>query len=225
MLLGAEPHRPYERPGLSKGYLQGQMPRAELRLREHSVLQDKQSTCDCRRRWRRSIARLRPSSRRTALVCATTVCSLGNGSRGAPTATSPAVTSRRPLPPHDRGRRRDHAQRRTRLPRSRHRRRLDRGRGRRVTTAARKPSCHDRAWPGSARARSRLRGRGTLPGVAPRARGRPPNGTACHRVPRSRPGRGRCDPGQHAHRGRPRRGRRRSTASGRSRSRRRPRGR
>jgi 3-phenylpropionate/trans-cinnamate dioxygenase ferredoxin reductase subunit len=40
-LLGAEPHRPYERPGLSKGYLQGQMGRDELDFRSAQFYEDK----------------------------------------------------------------------------------------------------------------------------------------------------------------------------------------
>lgn len=40
-LLGAEQHRPYERPGLSKGYLQGQMPRGELDFRSARFYEDK----------------------------------------------------------------------------------------------------------------------------------------------------------------------------------------
>lgn len=40
-LLGEEPHPPYERPGLSKGYLMGRVPRAGLDFRSAGFYQDK----------------------------------------------------------------------------------------------------------------------------------------------------------------------------------------
>lgn len=75
VLLGAEPHRPYERPPLSKAYLQGSADRDTVFVHRPSGTPTTGSICGSTPRSPRSTSTPTGSSPPTGTGCATTSCS------------------------------------------------------------------------------------------------------------------------------------------------------
>ena len=181
VLVGAEPHRPYERPPLSKDFLRGES-------EQPAWLQDDEgwyAANDVELRPRASSQSIDAGGKAVVLAGGERLdydrLLLATGGRAAAPARARRRPRRRAPPAHDRGLERIRAALRRRRPARRDRRRLDRLRGRRV----RAPEGHGRHAARVARAaasaRPRPRARRLLPRRAPGPRRRP-----AHSAPASR---------------------------------------
>ena len=164
VLLGAEPHRPYERPPLSKDYLRGEAERDAAFVHEEGFYAEKNIELRTSPVARRSTpTRARSSSRAGSASATRSCCWRPAPSRGCcrcPAPTSTACTTCATFEDSDTLREAIEKRR----PRGRHRRRLDRLRGRRLGPHQGHGRHAGRAALVSARARDRPRGRRDLRG-------------------------------------------------------------